>query len=98
MTLTKEQSGTTLTIALKGNLDVNTAPQLQEELNHALDGVTELVLDLSGLGYISSGGLRVLLDAQKTMKMQGSLKLIHVGETVRETLNITGFSDVLTIE
>ena len=58
----------------------------------------ELVLDFAKLEYISSAGLRVLLAAQKTMSKQGSMKLIHVSDLVKEIFEVTGFVDILTIE
>ena len=63
MTITKNASDGTLYITLEGRLDTNTAPQLEAELKASLSGVTELDLDFSGLEYISSAGLRVLLAA-----------------------------------
>lgn len=74
-----------------------TAPELEREFVTSLPGVTELTLDLVGLDYISSAGLRVLLWAQKQMNKQGSMKLIHVNETIMELLEVTGFTDILTI-
>ena len=98
MTITKTLNGTELTVALQGRLDTVTAPELETELKTALEGVTALVIDLSELEYISSAGLRVLLSAQKTMNKQGEMKVIHVNETVMEIFEVTGFSDILTIE
>ncbi len=83
---------------LEGRLDTVTAPDLEKELKASLDGVKELVLDFEKLEYISSAGLRVLLAAQKTMTKQGEMKLIHVNETIMEIFEVTGFSDILTIE
>jgi anti-sigma B factor antagonist len=40
----------------------------------------------------------VLLSAQKTMNNQGSMKVIHVNETIMEIFEVTGFSDILTVE
>ena len=60
--------------------------------------MTELVLDFEALEYISSAGLRVLLSAQKIMNRQGSMKIMHVNEVIREVFDVTGFSDILTIE
>ena len=60
--------------------------------------MTELVLDFEKLDYISSAGLRVLLSAQKTMAKQGEMKIIHVNETIMEIFEVTGFTDILTIE
>ena len=84
--------------ALEGRLDTVTAPELESELKNALDGVSELTLDFSKLEYISSAGLRVLLAAQKIMNQQGSMKVTSVNETIMEIFEVTGFSDILTIE
>ena len=97
MTITKNATDSTLRIALEGRLDTNTAPQLEAELKASLPGVTELELDFSGLEYISSSGLRVLLSAQKTMNKQGKMTIHHVNETIMEVFEITGFVDILTI-
>ena len=87
-----------LTVALSGRLDTTTAPELEKSLKESLNDVSELVMDLNGLEYISSAGLRVLLSAQKTMMKQGSMKVTHVSETVMEIFEVTGFVDILTIE
>lgn len=98
MNIVKEQNGNTLTIKLEGRLDTNTAPQLEEELKKSLDGVDELVLDFSKLDYISSAGLRVLLSAHKVMSGKGGMKIRNVNEIVQEVFEVTGFTDILTIE
>lgn len=97
LNICKEIKNETVRIALEGRLDTTTAPELEAELKDALDGVTTLTLDLEKLEYISSAGLRVLLSAQKTMNRQGEMKVIHVGETIMEIFEVTGFSDILTI-
>lgn len=84
--------------ALEGRLDTATAPDLEQAIKAALDNVSELTLDLQKLDYISSAGLRVLLAAQKAMNSkQGKMELTHVGETIMEIFEVTGFSDILTI-
>ena len=98
MTISQNKEGSKLTITLEGRLDTTTAPELETELKTALDGVTELVFDIKDLAYISSAGLRVLLSAQKVMNKQGSMKIVNVNETVMEIFEVTGFSDILTIE
>ena len=98
MTIDKTLEGTSLTLALEGRLDTTTSPDLEEALAASLDGVTELVFDFSKLDYLSSAGLRVLLSAQKRMNRQGTMKLRHVNDTVKEVFDITGFADFLTIE
>ncbi|MBQ1311198.1 MAG: STAS domain-containing protein [Blautia sp.] len=94
----KEQNGSAVKLALEGRLDTTTAPSLEGELKGFIDGITELVFDMEKLEYISSAGLRVLLSAQKIMKKQGDMKLIHVSDEVNEIFEVTGFSDILTIE
>lgn len=98
MKINSTQNGSTLTIALEGRLDTVTAPELEMMLKESMAGVTELVMDLGKLDYISSAGLRVLLSAQKTMNRQGGMKVIHVNEMVMEIFEVTGFSDILNIE
>lgn len=87
-----------LTIAVEGRVDTTTAPELEKAILESIDGITELVLDLKEMSYISSAGLRVLLKAEKAMKSQGKMKLINVSRDVMEILEMTGFSDILTIE
>lgn len=98
MTIDKKLNGTELTINLTGRLDTTTAPQLEAELKTELDGVTELVLDMQKLAYLSSAGLRVLLAAQKQMNKQGSMTLTNVCDVIMEVFEVTGFVDILTIE
>ena len=98
MTITKNMNGKALEIALEGRLDTMTAPELEVELNKSLGGADSLVLDFSKLDYISSAGLRVLLSAHKAMSAKGGMKVTNVNEIVREVFDVTGFSDILTIE
>lgn len=98
MTVSKKQENGNLTLCLDGRLDTVTAPQLESEIKESLNGITGLTLDFANLEYISSAGLRVLLSAQKIMNAQGEMKVINVNETIREIFDITGFSDILTVE
>ena len=98
MTIEKNTEGNKLTLSLVGRLDTTTAPKLEAELKKNISGVEELVLDFAGLDYLSSAGLRVLLAAQKTMNRQGDMVVRHVNETIAEIFDVTGFSDILTIE
>ena len=98
MNITKQQNGRELILALEGRLDTVTSPQLEAELKASLDGADSLILDFSRLDYISSAGLRVLLSAHKTMAPKGGMKVTHVNEIVREVFDVTGFSDILTVE
>ena len=98
MTIEKTLNGTELTITLIGRLDTTTAPQLEAELKQNISGVEKLVLNFAALEYLSSAGLRVLLAAQKVMNKQGEMIVRNVNETIAEIFEVTGFSDILTIE
>ena len=98
MTITKNHDGDRLTVALEGRLDTSTSPQLEAELRTSVNGVTELVIDLEKLDYVSSAGLRVLLAAQKVMNRQGGMKVTNVKPEIMEIFEVTGFVDILKIE
>ena len=98
MNMEKRAAGATLTIALQGRLDTTTSPELEREIRSGLSGVKELIFDFSALDYISSAGLRVLLTAQKIMNRQGRMVVCHVNEAILDVFEVTGFSDILTIE
>ena len=97
MQTTLEKDGSKLTIAVSGRVDTTTSPELEQAVFENTDGITDLVLDLKEMSYISSAGLRVLLKAEKKMKAQGEMRLINVNNDVMEILDMTGFSDILTI-
>ena len=94
----KNQEGSKLEFVLDGRLDTITAPQLEEEIKASLDGITDLIFNFSGLTYVSSAGLRVLLSSQKTMNEKGSMVVKNVSDEIQEIFDVTGFSDILTIE
>ena len=91
-------SGTKLTISLEGRLDTDTAPSLERKLKEDLKGVTELIIDANKLEYISSDGLRTLLNAQKIMDKQGTLDIINVSNEVYNAFESTGFSNILNVK
>lgn len=98
MNINKTTQGSTLNIALEGRLDTTTAPQLETELKESIADNTELILDFEKLEYLSSAGLRVLLAAQKIMNKQGKMVIRNVNDVISEVFEVTGFSDILTIE
>lgn len=83
---------------LEGRLDTTTSPELEKEISSLSEDVRELVFDFGRLDYISSAGLRVLLEAQKLMDRQGEMKVINVNESIMGIFEVTGFTDILTIE
>ena len=98
MTIEIKRTAEATTIDIVGRLDTTTAPELDKTLNENMGDVKNLLLNFKGLEYISSAGLRVLLGAQKKMQKIGSMKLVNVREEVMEVFEMTGFSDILTIE
>lgn len=99
MQINKHLSGAALTLEIEGRIDTTTAPALEGELKHAVTSeIKSLVFDFAKVEYISSAGLRVLLAAQKVMKRQGSMVIKHVNDVIMEVFEVTGFSDILTIE
>ena len=99
MNIEKNCDGTSLTAALEGRLDTHTSVRLEAELKDSIDGVTELIFDLEKLDYISSAGMRVMLALKKAMeKHGGSIKVRNVSPEIMEIFDMTGFSEMLTIE
>ncbi len=98
MIITKTKDGTSMTLVLEGRLDTMTAPRLEADIKSSIDGIEKLFLDFASLEYISSAGLRILLSAQKIMNKQGSMVIRNVNEDVMDIFDITGFSDILSIE
>ena len=98
MNIEMKRNAEETTIEIAGRLDTTTAPVLDKTINEDIEGTKDLILDLNGLEYISSAGLRVLLSAQKKMMKIGSMKVVNVGGDVMEVLEMTGFADILVIE
>ena len=98
MTIEIKRNAEEITIEIVGRLDTNTAPALDKTIVEDVLDSQNLILDLKGLEYISSAGLRVLLGAQKKMQKIGSMKVINVCELVMEVFEMTGFADILVIE
>jgi anti-sigma B factor antagonist len=98
MTIEIKKQGIEAIIEVAGRLDTITAPVLEQTVSENLEGVQSLIINMKGLEYISSAGLRVLLGAQKKMQKVGSMKLTDVCEEVMEVFEMTGFADILTIE
>ena len=98
MTIEIKRNAEETIIELVGRLDTITAPALDITISSDIEGAKKLVIDFKSLEYISSAGLRVLLGAQKKMQKVGTMKLVNVCEEVMEVFEMTGFSDILTIE
>ena len=94
-----EVNGTSMTIAIEGRLDTLTAPELEAKLkDYQMGELMEIVLDCSQLEYISSAGLRVLLEAYKSLKMGGVLRVVNANDITKKVFEVTGFESIFNIE
>ncbi len=91
------KEGTKLTIEIAGRLDTLTAPEFEKEVEPALDGITDLTIDLKDLEYISSAGLRALLGLAQTMEDKGQMQVTNPNDAVMDVFSVTGFDDILNI-
>ena len=98
MTMEIKKNTEATIIEVVGRLDTTSAPALEKAISEDIGDAKNLVLDLKGVQYISSAGLRVLLGAQKKMQKIGSMKVVNVCDAVMEVLEMTGFADILVIE
>ena len=98
MTINKSMENDKLTVNVQGRLDTATAPELEQALQESMADANELVVDLEGLEYMSSAGLRILLASHKAMSAKRGMKVINVNDIIAELFEITGFSDILDIE
>ena len=98
MTIEIKKNNQKTVIEIAGRLDTITAPALDKTINEDIGDTKNLVLDVKGMEYISSAGLRVLLGAQKKMQKIGSMKVVNVCQEVMDVFEMTGFADILVIE
>ncbi|MCL2056544.1 MAG: STAS domain-containing protein [Oscillospiraceae bacterium] len=93
---TKDEN--TTTFALTGKLDASSSPGLQELLLAELEEGKSALIDFSGITYISSAGLRVLLLGERTAKKKGLRQtLVNVTEGIMDVFEMTGFTALLNI-
>jgi len=99
MKITDVLVNNSLVISIEGRIDTNTAPQLDEAVNKLIGDTKRVVLDFTGVEYISSAGLRVVLSLHKTMRANGGeLVIAHAKDEVMEIFDMTGFSGFLIFE
>ena len=100
MTVTTTREEGTYTVYLSGRLDTLTSRDLEKELEvlFSEEGLKTLIIDMKDLEYISSAGLRVLLDAARFMEDKDGMTVRNVCSEVMDVFDITGFSEVFTIE
>ena len=99
MTINIERKLGLVTLKITGRLDTTTSPNLDSVINELPEDTKELVFDMSGVEYISSAGIRVLLRAYKKMNTnQGKTRIENVNDIVREVFEMTGLSEMINEE
>lgn len=98
MQLSSLKDNNKLTVSVEGKIDTKTAPELEKYVLESLEGISELAIDFKKVTYVSSAGLRALLQIQKQIKQQGSMKILNVSENVMDIFEMIGFSNIFTIE
>lgn len=98
MTIDKKIENEVLTMKVMGRVDSSNSEQLEAAVKESIGGIKEFIWDLDGLEFISSAGLRVIINAQKAMNSQGKMKFINVNRLIMEVFDITGLVDIFTIE
>lgn len=93
------RTGATTTIVLTGDLDPATAPRLQAAIDDHADGAQAIVLDLAGVSFLDSSGLRVLVAANEALRGRGiALTLRSPSDNVRRLLDLTGLGEIIAVE
>lgn len=99
LNLTTKKEGSALVVALEGELNTTTAPELKDLLDKSIPETDALSLDFAACDFVSSAGLRVLLNTYKSMKAKnGAMELTNVGPSFKEVLNITGLDAVFDVK
>ena len=98
MQISTEKENSKLTVTVSGRIDTVTAPELEKYALDHMEGITEMALDLANVEYVSSAGLRALLQIHKDMSKQGKLKLLNINTAVKEIFGMIGFLLIFTIE
>jgi anti-sigma B factor antagonist len=99
LTINKSEESGACVLTLGGRLDTGTAQELANEIISTLEAnETGVILDIAGLTYVSSAGLRVFLSGEKKSKAAGKTQIIRgANESVREIFDITGFTSILNL-
>ena len=85
------------TLAVEGDIDTLTAPELEKAIDEASSKCEKMIIDMSGVDYISSGGLRVIVGANHKLG-KDNLTIVGMAPNVYEIFRLTGFTKFLTIE
>jgi len=97
MEINVKSIGQVTVVEISGDIDSNTAPQAQERVLPLVQPGSKMLLDMSGVEYMSSAGLRVLLSTYRHIARQnGGIVLVGLGEEIKDTMSVTGFLNFFT--
>jgi anti-sigma B factor antagonist len=98
MTITTETIDDIEVVTLSGDIDGKTAPDVQQKLVPLISDNSNLLLDMAGVKYMSSAGLRVMLLLYRQVASQdGTVALAGLSEDIQDVMSATGFLDFFTI-
>ena len=98
MTVEKEKNGDSLTARINGSVDANTADSLRSELIDELDAVRLVHFDMKEMDYISSAGLRVILEVYQTLEEKdGKVILENIRAELKDIFKLTGFTSFMEV-
>ncbi|KAB2841541.1 MAG: STAS domain-containing protein [Melioribacteraceae bacterium] len=99
MQFSEERTGKFYVLSVSGRLDASTSSNFEEKLTSIIDsGEKNVLINFKELDYISSMGLRVLLQAAKKVKLnQGAISLCEMKDNILEVFDIAGFTQVFQI-
>jgi anti-sigma B factor antagonist len=98
MEINVKSSGEVTLVEMAGDIDSNTAPQAQERILPLVQPAAKILLEMSGVEYMSSAGLRMLLSMYRQVSRQnGSIVLVGLAEEIKDTMSVTGFLNFFTI-
>jgi anti-sigma B factor antagonist len=98
MEINVRSSGQATVVVVAGDIDSNSAPQAQEQILPLVQPAAKIILDMSGVEYMSSAGLRMLLSMYRQVSRQnGGIVLVGLAEEIKDTMSVTGFLNFFTI-
>jgi len=97
MEINVKSIGQVTVVEISGDIDSNTAPQAQERVLPLVQPGSKILLDMSGVEYMSSAGLRILLSMYRQISRgDGGIVLVGLGEEIKDTMSVTGFLNFFT--
>ena len=99
MEIKKTVEGSKASLELEGKLTVQTSPELGAEVDALPAEVCDIDVDLAGISYVASAGIRVLVATDKlAVSRGGRMRLMHPRDEVMEVFEMTGLAEVFSIE